>query len=265
MTSPAREGVALITGAASRIGAVYAHRLAQRGPDLILVARDARKLDAFAARLEAATGCRVTVLEADLSAKPGRTKVEEVLPNDPDITVLVNAAGVGSAASILEADGAVMEATIDLNVTALTCLAYAAGPAFAARRQGTIINVASVVGIAVEALHGVYSASKAYALSFGQLLQTELGERGVRVQTVLPGSAASDLWTIVGYPPAKAAEILLPAETVVDAALAGLDAGEPVTFPGLYEADPRSGGQRDRAVFTRAARPARSTPQRSAA
>jgi NAD(P)-dependent dehydrogenase (short-subunit alcohol dehydrogenase family) len=162
-------------------------------------------------------------VEADLSAKPGRSKVENVLRNDPNITMLVKCAGVGSAGSILQADLAVMEtveAIIDLNVTALNCLTYAVAPAFLTRGKGTIINIASVVGIAAEALHGVYSASESYLLSFGQLLHSDLAERGVHVQTVLPG-AATGLWTIVGCLPAKVAGIALPAETLVDTALAG--------------------------------------------
>jgi NAD(P)-dependent dehydrogenase (short-subunit alcohol dehydrogenase family) len=162
-------------------------------------------------------------VEADLSAKPGRAKVENVLRNDPNITMLVNCAGVGWSGSILQADLAVVEtvaAIIDLNVTALNCLTYAVAPAFLTRGKRTIINIASVVGIAAEALHGVYSASESYLLSFGQLLQSDLAERGVRVQIVPPG-AATGLWNIVGYPPAKVAGIALPAETLVDTALAG--------------------------------------------
>jgi short-subunit dehydrogenase len=235
MSSPSPKGTALITGASSGIGAVYADRLAKRGYDLILVARNEQRLNAVADRLRGETGRQVTVLRADLNDKASLAKVESVLRDNPSISVLVNNAGVGSVASILQADVDKMEAMIDLNVTALTRLTYAVAPAFVARGAGTIINISSVVGVAVEALNGVYSASKSYVLSFGHSLQKDLAEKGVRVQTVLPGATATEFWDIAGYPPQKTSEITMSTEDCVDAALAGLDAGEPVTIPGLHE------------------------------
>ena len=233
MSSP--KGTALITGASSGIGAVYADRLARRGYDLILVARNQQRLSAVADKLRAETGRQVAVLPADLNEKAGLAKVEALLRNDAGITMLVNNAGIGSVASILQANVDTMEAMIDLNVTALTRLTYAAAPAFAARGAGTIVNISSVVGIAVEALNGVYSASKSYVLSFGHSLQKDLAEKGVRVQTVLPGATATEFWDVAGYPPQKTSEVTMSAEDCVDAALAGLDAGELVTIPGLHE------------------------------
>jgi short-subunit dehydrogenase len=231
------KGTALVTGASSGIGAVYADRLAKRGYDLILVARNEQRLNAAADRLRGAIGRQITVLPADLNDKAGRAKVEAVLRDDPSITMLVNNAGVGSVASILQADVDAMTAMIDLNVTALTRLTYAVAPAFVARGAGTIVNIASVVGIAVEALNGVYSASKSYVLSFGHSLQKDLAGKGVRVQTVLPGATATEFWDIAGYSPQKTSEITMSAEDCVDAALAGLDAGELVTIPGLHEGE----------------------------
>jgi uncharacterized protein len=235
MSTPSHKGTALVTGASSGIGVVYADRLAKRGYDLILVARNQARLNAVADRLRGETGRQITVLPADLNDKAGLAKVETVLRGHPDITMLVNNAGVGSVASILQADVDKMEAMIDLNVTALTRLTYAVAPAFVARGKGTIINISSVVGIAVEGLNGVYSASKSYVLSFGHSLQKDLSEKGVRVQTVLPGATATEFWDIAGYPPQKTSEITMSAEDCVDAALAGLDAGELVTIPGLHE------------------------------
>lgn len=237
MSNHSPKGVALVTGASSGIGAIYADRLAKRGYDLILVARNKDRLDSIASRLRLETGRQVTALQADLNDKAALAKVEAILHEDPSITMLVNNAGVGSVASILQADVEKMEAMIDLNITALTRLTYAAAPAFVARGAGTIINISSVVGIAVEALNGVYSASKSYVLSFGHSLQKDLAERGVRVQTVLPGATATEFWDIAGYAPQKSSEITMRAEDLVDAALAGLDAGETVTIPGLHEAE----------------------------
>jgi short-subunit dehydrogenase len=235
MSNSSSQGTALITGASSGIGAVYADRLAKRGYDLVLVARNADRLNTVADRLRAETGRRITVLPADLNDKASLAKVEAVLRQDASITMLVNNAGVGSVASILQADVDTMEAMIDVNITALTRLTYAAAPGFVARGAGTIINIASVVAIAVEALNGVYSASKSYVLSLGHSLQKDLADKGVRVQSVLPGATATEFWDIAGYAPQKTAEITMSTEDCVDAALAGLDAGELVTIPGLHD------------------------------
>lgn len=246
MSNPTSQGVALITGASTGIGAIYADRLAKRGYDLILVARNRQRLDGLAGKLRTETGREVTALPVDLNDKAGLATVEAILRDDPSITMLVNNAGVGSVASILQADVDTMEAMIELNVTALTRLTYAAAPAFVARGTGTIINIASVVGIAVEALNGVYSATKSYVLSFGHSLQKDLADKGVRVQTVLPGATATEFWDVAGYAPQKTAEMTMQADDLVDAALAGLDKGELVTIPGLHEGDAWTRWEQDR-------------------
>jgi short-subunit dehydrogenase len=231
-------GTALVTGASAGIGAVYADRLARRGYDLILVARNKELLDAAAARLTRETGRFVKALRADLADRGDLAKVEAVLRTDPSITMLVNNAGVASIAPLLDADVGKMEEMIDLNVTALTRLTYAAAPAFVARGAGTIVNIASVVGVSPETLNGVYGASKAYVIALSHSLQHELAPKGVRIQAVLPGATATDLWAKAGrpyqhLPPA----IVMSAENMVDAALAGLDQGELVTIPGLHDGD----------------------------
>jgi uncharacterized protein len=228
-------GTALITGASTGIGAVYADRLARRGYNLVIVARNQDRLNSLAKKLTTATGRSIEVVAADLTKSTDVSKVENILNEDASITMLVNNAGVGSVASILQADVNVMQQMIDLNITALTRLSYAAAPAFVKRGTGTIINISSVVAIAVEALNGVYSASKSYVLSFGHSLQKDLADKGVRVQTVLPGATATEFWDVAGYSPQKTSKITMSPEDCVDAALAGLDAGELVTVPSLHD------------------------------
>src|ERR1700743_269716 len=236
MSNTSAKGVALVTGASSGIGAIYADRLAKRGYDLILVARNEDRLKAAAKHLQAETGVKVTPLAADLGSRIDLAKVEAVLRDDPSITMLVNNAGVGSVASILQADVDTMEAMIDVNITALTRLTYAAAPAFVARGHGAIINISSAVAIAVEHLTGVYSASKSSVLSFGHSLQKDLAEKGVRIQTVLPAATATEFWDVAGYAPQKTSDTTMRAEDLVDAALAASDAGELVTIPALHDA-----------------------------
>jgi hypothetical protein len=238
MSNSPSKGTALITGASRGIGAVYADRLAKRGYDLILVARDQARLKALSARLTSETGRSVTPLPADLNDKADLAKVETTLRDDQTITMLVNNAGVASVAPLLNADVEKMDDMIALNITALTRLTYAAAPAFVARGAGTIINIASVVGISPETLNGVYGATKAYVITLNHSLQHELADKGIRIQAVLPGATATDLWEIAGLPWQNLpASIVMSPEDMVDAALVGLDQGELVTIPGLHDGD----------------------------
>ncbi len=239
------QGTALVTGASSGIGAIYADRLAKRGYDLILVARNEERLKALAERLRG-TGRTITILPADLNDKASLLQVEHVLKTNESITLLVNNAGVGAVASILTTKVDEMESMIDLNITALVRLTYAAAPAFVARGAGTIINIASAVGIAAEVLNGVYSSSKAFVIAFGHSLQKDLADRGVRVQTVAPAATATEFWDVAGYAPQKTSPVTMSADNLVDAALAGLDAGELVTIPSLHDGDAWTKWEADR-------------------
>ena len=234
MTSTKSPGTAMITGASAGIGAVYADRLARRGHDLILVARNKERLAALARQLGGRSGRNVRTIVADLASSAGVSRVEHVLRTDPDISVLVNNAGVGAASPLIGWDVEKMDEMIRLNVTALTRLTYAAAPEFVARGHGTIINIASVVAIAPELLNGVYGGSKAFVLALTQSLVHELAAQGVRVQAVLPGATATEFWDIAGKPVHELPqEIVMSADDMVDAALAGLDLGETVTIPAL--------------------------------
>ncbi len=227
-------GTALITGASSGIGAIYADRLARRGYDLILVARNKARLDALAERLTDETGRAVEVIAADLGNKDDLGRVETVLRTDASITALVNNAGIGATAPLLESDIEKMEEMITLNVTALTRLTYAAVPGFVKRGTGSIINIASIVGIAPERLNGVYGGSKAFVLAFTLSLQKELADNNIRIQAVLPGATATEFWGIAGTPLEHVpSEIVMSAEDMVDASLAGFDLGERITIPAL--------------------------------
>jgi len=165
MSNSSMNGTALVTGASTGIGAVYADRLAKRGYDLILVARNEARLKSLSARLTSDTGRSVKVLRADLNNKAELAKVEATLRDDPSITMLVNNAGIGAVTPLLNSVVEKMDDMIALNVTALTRLTFAAAPAFVARGRGTIINIASIVGISPETLNGVYGATKAYVIA----------------------------------------------------------------------------------------------------
>jgi len=228
---------ALITGASGGIGSVYADRLARRGYDLILVARQEAALRAVADRVAAGSGRVVTAVAADLGDPGDLRRVEALLTNAPRISMLVNNAGFGGVTRLLDSDPDRMEAMIAVNVTALTRLSYAAAPAFITRGGGTIVNIASIAALAPELLNGVYGATKAYVLAFTQSLEHELAGRGLRIQAVLPGATATAFWDVAGLGGAGhlPSDRVMSAEDLVDAALAGLDAGEVVTIPPLQD------------------------------
>ena len=233
MTSSPK-GTALITGASTGIGAVYADRLARRGYDLVLVARDAARLDALATRLRADFGVAAEALPADLTLRDDLLRIERRLREDAAISVLVNNAGMAAPGVLLGGDPDRLETMIELNVVAVTRLAVAAADAFAARKRGTIINLASVLALLPERFNGAYSGTKAYVLNLSLALNQELGPHGVRVQAVLPGATRTEIWdrsgtSVDSLPPA----MLMEVDEMVDAALAGLDQGELVTIPSL--------------------------------
>lgn len=233
-TSMPSLGTAVVTGASSGIGAVYADRLARRGYDLVLVARDAARLTALANRLARETGVRTEVLQADLTNPADRARVEQRLQSDDSITLLLNNAGMAVSGTFLESDIDAVERMIALNVVAPTRLAAAVAKGFAARKAGTLINIASVLALVPEMFSGTYSGTKAYVLNLSKSLQAELGRHGVRVQAVLPGATRTEIWDRAGTPIAHLPqEMLMDVDTMVDAALAGLDQGEEVTIPSL--------------------------------
>lgn len=194
------KGTALITGASTGIGAIFADRLARRGYDLVLVARNRDRLNALASRITNQTQQSVEVFPADLANAADQARVERKLREDASINLLVNNAGIGTHTRLLDSDVERMAEMISLNVTALTRLTYAAVPGFIARQQGAIINISSIVSLAPEMLNGVYGASKAYVTAFTQSLHKELAEQGIKVQAVLPGATATDFWEIGGCP-----------------------------------------------------------------
>jgi short-subunit dehydrogenase len=230
------KGTALVTGASSGIGAVYADRLAKRGYDLLLVARDAGRMEALAERLRRETGRAIEVLGADLTAEADLARVEQRFASDVGLTLLVNNAGMSLNGGLLDNGPDELGGLISLNITAPTRLAAAAGRAFVARKRGAIVNIASVLAFAPEAFDGVYSGSKAYLVNLSLSLAAQTKEHGVQVQAVLPGATRTELWARSGkdvesFP----AEIVMTVDDLVDAALLGLDRGETVTIPPLAD------------------------------
>ena len=225
-------GTALVTGASSGIGATYTDRLARRGHDLVLVARDKDRLEAIAGRLRAETGVTVETMRSDLTAPEDLRRVEARLREDSRIGLLVNNAGAAAPGGFADPNLDVQEQLIRLNVTAVTRLAGAAVPRFLAAGGGSIINIASVLALAPEVLPGIYAATKAFVLTFSQSLQAELGPRGLYVQAVLPSATRTEIWARSGRDVDTIQGVMEVGE-LVDAALVGFDRRELITIPPL--------------------------------
>uniref|UniRef100_UPI0030B7FE41 SDR family NAD(P)-dependent oxidoreductase n=1 Tax=Dyella soli TaxID=522319 RepID=UPI0030B7FE41 len=225
---------ALVTGASTGIGAAYADRLAQRGHDLVLVARNLDKLQSLAGRLVRERRVKVDILAADLTSPADRARVEQRLRDDETIGMLVNNAGTASGGALAAGLVDDVASMIELNVVAPSRLAGAILPRLLARGRGSIINVASVLALAPELFGGAYAASKSYVLTYTLALHQEVGDRGIRVQAVLPGVTRTDIWERSGNDVnAIPAHMIMEVDEMVDAALAGYDLGEVVTIPSL--------------------------------
>lgn len=230
------KGLAVVTGASSGIGALYAEQLARRGHDLVLVARRADRLEALAHGLRAETGRAVEALALDLADPADLARLEARLASDTRIDTLINNAGAGGLGQLAQTDPARLEAMLRLNVVALTRLTRAVLPGLVARGHGAIVNVASILAFLPQPGNAAYSGSKAYVLNFSEGVQQEVAASGVLVQALLPGATATDFWGTAGVDLSKLpASIVMSGADLVAAALRGLDRREEVCIPGLPE------------------------------
>lgn len=225
----------LITGASTGIGATYAERFAQRGHNLVLVARDKNRLDALSSRLSEKYGVAIDVIQADLTQITDLATVEARLRDDASIGILVNNAGAAQSGSFIEQSTDSVTNLVALNTTALVRLASAIAPRLANAGNGAIINIGSVVGLAPEFGMTVYGATKAFVLFLSQGLSLELSPKGVYVQAVLPAATRTEIWERAGIDINTLSEIMDVGD-LVDAALVGFDRREPVTIPPLKDA-----------------------------
>jgi len=231
----AAHGLALITGATAGIGRVFAERLAAAGHDLVLVARDAARLDDVARELATRHGVRAEPLRADLASDDDTTRVVERVAEGPTFDVLVNNAGFGTRGTLAEADAAEQEAMLRVHVMAPMRLSQAALPAMLARGRGAIINVSSVASFLASPGNVNYCATKAYLRVFSEGLALEVARRGVVVQALCPGFTHTEFHGRMQMSESHIPSWLwMSAERVVDDSLAALRRGGPVVvIPGM--------------------------------
>ena len=222
--------LALVTGATAGLGRVFAQRLAARGHDLVLVARDGARLEQTGRDLAAAHGVAVEAFPADLSLDPDVTRLISRLGETRGLAVLVNNAGFGTVGPLASTPREPQAAMLHLHVLAPMRLAQASLPGMLARRSGAIINVSSIAAFVYAPGSVNYCASKAYLTVFSEGLATELVGSGVRVQALCPGFTHTEFHQRMGggSAPVRRRGPWLSAEYVVDASLAAIDRGGPV-------------------------------------
>lgn len=223
---------ALITGASSGIGEVFARALAGRGMNLLLVARSEDKLNALAGELGRQHGIRAEVIAADLSDTTSPEHIyAETQKRGLNVDLLVNNAGFATHGAFEATSGERQHEEIMVNVTALVDLTHLFLSAMLARGDGGVINVASTAGFLPLPYMAVYGATKAFVLSFSEALWGEYQHRGVRVLALCPGATDTAFFEVVGTNQASVGRRASP-QAVVEAGLRAFEQGRLNTIPG---------------------------------
>ena len=227
--------LAVVTGASAGIGKVFCERLAARGHDLLLVARDGNRLEALKQELAQRYGVGVDVFPADLTNDTDVSLLAETLARSPNLALLVNNAGFGTRDMLADASPARQEAMLQLHVVAPMRLTQAALPVLLKNKRGAIVNVSSVASFVFSANNVNYCATKAYLRVFSEGLAAELADTGVRVQALCPGFTRSEFHQRMGVDSRDIPGWMwMSATSVVDTSLAALERGWPVVcVPGI--------------------------------
>ena len=227
--------LAVITGASSGLGVVFARKLAPEH-DLLLIARRKERLEALAAELNAHYGCAVAVLAADLSDAKDLGAVADLIGAEENLGLLVNNAGFGARGHFWESDLDVQEQMHRLHVMATVRLTHAALRNMVKRNSGGVINVASVAAFLQRTGSVSYGATKRWMVAFTEGLYLELKEigSGVKVQALCPGFTYTEFHSTLGVERSSVAppSLWLQPEFVVDESLKALGRGKLVVVPG---------------------------------
>jgi short-subunit dehydrogenase len=236
---------AVVTGASSGLGAIFADQLAKRGLSLMLTGRDQARLSEVAQRVrQSAPNVDVELVVGDLGTEAGIDDLMARLDGRV-IGVLVNNAGFGTYGEFSEIDAGREHDLIAVNVDALVCLTHAVLPGMLARGRGGILNVASTIAFQPGPYQATYGASKAFVLSLSQALWAETRGTGVTVTALCPGPTRTGFVDALGSDVSHTAVYrrLAAPEPVVAAGLRALDRGHAVVVPGLRNRVMAEGGR----------------------
>lgn len=217
---------ALVTGASSGIGAEFARRLAEKGADIVVVARRAEALSALAAGIHATTGRQVHVVPLDLSAeRAGYVLAEELAEAGIAIDTVINCAGVGVTRSFRHSTDEEIERQLRVNINATTDISHAFMPQLLEPGRGALVNVASLTAYMPVPGMAVYAASKAFVVRFTEALAHEMRSTGLTVMALSPGPTASEFYSASGT--SESGVRFQTPEDVVTTALRALDRKNP--------------------------------------
>lgn len=226
-------GTAVVTGASSGIGAVFARRLAARGYDIIAHGRREEMLRFLCGELRERYNVRAEFIIAELSDQAQLASLERTIRDTSDLAFLVNNAGHGTVLRFHEEPVQSQDGMVRTHVNATVRLTHAALPAMLSRGSGTIVNVSSVAGFLISPGSAIYCATKAFLNSFSESLHLELRGTGVRVQALCPGFTTSDFHKRLGYDTTQPSfRRFMSAERVVDTSFKALERGTVVCIPG---------------------------------
>ena len=227
--SPPTSSLAVVTGATAGLGRVFADRLARRGHPLLIISRDAERLNATAHEIAAAHGVPVRVLPGDLSTDAGIEKAAALLTAEKNVGVLVNNAGFGTRGPIHEIDVGPQMRMLRLHMLAPMRLARAVLPGMIERHAGWIINVASLAGFVYSPGNANYCASKAYVIGLSRALDLELFGTGVVVQALCPGYTHTEFHQRASMDKTRVPGLRWEsADVVVDGSIRAAERGRPV-------------------------------------
>lgn len=227
--------LALVTGASSGLGAVFARKLAGRGFDLMLVARDAERLAVLAGELQK-IGATASVVAADLTSDDGVAAVEVALIAAGRLDLLVNNAGFGTTGALATTPLDRQEQMLRLHVLAVNRLSRAALQLMTPVKRGGIITVSSVASFVNSSGNVNYCATKAWQRSFSEGLALECAPHGIRIQALCPGFTKTEFHERMKFDQEKRAPawMWLVAEDVVETSLRQHEAGgATICIPGL--------------------------------
>jgi short-subunit dehydrogenase len=224
-------GIAVVTGGTSGIGAEFARQLAARGDDLVLVARNTKRLDEMAAELRA-LGRSVEVITADLSDEKDTARVARRLADTTKpVDILVNNAGFGGLSKVVHPDIAQHHEAYAVMMRAVWMLSAAVAPGMKERGHGAIVNVASTAG---QLSMGAYSSIKAWVITYSESLANELHGTGVTVTALMPGWVRTEFHERANIRASSIPDPLwLDAERLVRVSLRDVDRGRVISIPSV--------------------------------